>query len=460
MSALMKVLNFYRDRAYFSSMARIALPIAVQNLVMASLNMVNILMIGQLGDAELAAVGLAGQIYFLIHLILFGISSGASMFTAQLWGKGDVANLRRVLGLSLKLGLFGAIIFWAIAVFWPEQAMRFYSEDPAVIGLGAEYLRIFGWSYPFFAITFAYAFVMRSTKNVRVPMLVTVFALTLGIALSYGLIFGAFGLPKMGMMGAAWGSLVAKTVESLLILVAVYWRRDNPAAATWQDILSFDWTFTRNVMKPVLPVVTNELVWALGITTYYAIYARVGTNAVAAINIVTAIEQMIFVVFFGIGNATAILIGNLIGEGKKDQAFIFAGRSIGLQIFVGLFLGAGLYASADAFFGLYKVSATVIDSARAIIVVAASLAWLKGTNMLVIVGVMRAGGDTRFMLVLEVAAIWLVGVPIAALAAFVLKLPVQWVYLMVMIEEAFKFGICLWRYFSRRWIKDLTQDIG
>lgn len=460
MSVLIKVLNFYRDRAYFSSITRIALPIAIQNLVMASLNMVNILMIGQLGDAELAAVGLAGQIYFLIHLILFGISSGASMFTAQLWGKGDVANLRRVLGLSLKLGLFGAIIFWAIAVFWPEQAMRFYSEDPAVIGLGAEYLRIFGWSYPFFAITFAYAFVMRSTKNVRAPMLVTVFALTLGIALSYGLIFGAFGLPKMGMMGAAWGSLVAKTVESLLILVVVYWRRDNPAAATWQDILSFDWNFTRNVMKPVLPVVTNELVWALGITTYYAIYARVGTNAVAAINIVTAIEQMIFVVFFGIGNATAILIGNLIGEGKKDQAFIFAGRSIGLQIFVGLFLGVGLYATADAFFGLYKVSATVIDSARAIIVVAASLAWLKGTNMLVIVGVMRAGGDTRFMLVLEVAAIWLVGVPVAALAAFVLKLPVQWVYLMVMIEEAFKFGICLWRYFSRRWIKDLTQEIG
>jgi Na+-driven multidrug efflux pump len=117
MSVLMKVLNFYRDRAYFSSIVRIALPIAIQNLVMASLNMVNILMIGQLGDAELAAVGLAGQIYFLIHLILFGISSGASMFTAQLWGKRDVANLRRVLGLSLKLGLFGAIIFWAIAVF-------------------------------------------------------------------------------------------------------------------------------------------------------------------------------------------------------------------------------------------------------------------------------------------------------------------------------------------------------
>jgi putative MATE family efflux protein len=460
MSVLMKVLNFYRDRAYFSSIVRIALPIAIQNLVMASLNMVNILMIGQLGDAELAAVGLAGQIYFLIHLILFGISSGASMFTAQLWGKRDVANLRRVLGLSLKLGLFGAIIFWAIAVFWPEQAMRFYTEDQAVIGLGAEYLRIFGWSYPFFAITFAYAFVMRSTKNVRTPMLVTVFALTLGIALSYGLIFGAFGLPKMGMMGAAWGSLVAKTAESLLILVAVYWRRDNPAAATWQDILAFDWEFTRKVMKPVLPVVTNELVWALGITTYYAIYARVGTNAVAAINIVTAIEQMIFVVFFGIGNATAILIGNLIGEGKKDQAFVFAGRSIGLQIFVGLFLGAALYASADTFFSWYKVSDAVIDSARAIIVVAASMAWLKGTNMLVIVGVMRAGGDTRFMLVLEVAAIWFVGVPIAALAAFVLKLPVEWVYLMVMIEEAFKFCICMWRYFSRRWIKDLTQDIG
>jgi len=460
MSLIKKALNFYRDREYFSSILRIALPIAAQNLVMASLNMVNILMIGQLGDAELAAVGLAGQIYFLVHLILFGVASGASMFTAQLWGKGDISNLRRVLGFSLKLGLLGSGIFWALAVFWPEYAMRFYSEDPVVIALGAEYLGIFGWSYPFFAITFAYAFVMRSTKNVRTPMLVTVFALTLGIFLSYGLIFGQFGLPELGMMGAAWGSLVAKVIESLLILVAVYWRRTNPAAATWKDILEFDWAFTSKVMKPVLPVVTNELVWALGITTYYAIYARVGTDAVAAINIVTAIEQMIFVAFFGIGNATAILVGNLIGEGKKEQAYIFAGRSIGLQVFIGLILGLALYASSDMVFGFYKVSDSVIESARAIIIVASSMAWLKGTNMLVIVGVMRAGGDTRFMLILEVAAIWMVGVPIAALAAFVLQFPVHLVYLMIMIEEVFKLGVCLWRFFSRRWIKDLTQSLA
>jgi putative MATE family efflux protein len=460
MSLIKNTLNFYRDREYFSNILRIALPIATQNLVMASLNMVNILMIGQLGDAELAAVGLAGQIYFLVHLILFGVASGASMFTAQLWGKGDVRNLRRVLGFSLKLGLLGSGVFWALAIFWPENAMRFYSEDPAVIALGAEYLRIFGWSYPFFAVTFAYAFVMRSTKNVRTPMLVTVFALTLGIFLSYGLIFGQFGLPEMGMMGAAWGSLAAKVIESLLILAAVYWRRTNPAAATWRDILEFDWVFMAKVMKPVLPVVTNELVWALGITTYYAIYARVGTEAVAAINIVTAIEQMIFVAFFGIGNATAILVGNLIGEGKKEQAFVFAGRSIGLQVFIGLILGLALYASSDTVFGFYKVSDSVIESARAIIIVASSFAWLKGTNMLVIVGVMRAGGDTRFMLILEVAAIWVVGVPIAALAAFVLHFPVHLVYLMVMIEEVFKLSVCLWRFFSKRWIKDLTQSLA
>ncbi|HAE60592.1 MAG TPA: MATE family efflux transporter, partial [Anaerolineae bacterium] len=235
MSFLQKFLDFYRDREYFASLVRIALPIATQSLVMSSLNMVSVVMIGQLGETELAAVGLAGQIFFLVNLILFGVASGAAMFTAQLWGKGDIPNIRRVLGLSLKLGLLGAGVFWALAIFAPQAALQFYTEDPAVVALGADFLRIFGWSYPFFAVTFAYAFVLRSTGNVRLPMAVTVFALSLNTVLAYGLIFGHFGLPKMGVEGAAWAGLIARVVECLLMLAMVYRRRDYPAAASLGD---------------------------------------------------------------------------------------------------------------------------------------------------------------------------------------------------------------------------------
>ena len=443
----------------FRSLVQIALPIAAQSLVMSSLNMVSVLMIGQLGETELAAVGLAGQIFFLVNLILFGVSSGAAMFTAQLWGKGDVFNIRRVLGLSLKLGLIGAGIFWALAIFAPQAALGFYTEDPAVVALGADFLRIFGWSYPFFAITFAYAFVLRSTGNVRLPMAVTVLALTLNIFLAYGLIFGNFGLPKMGVNGAAWAGLIARVVECLLMLMAVYRRPENPAAASLRDIFTFDWAFTVKVMKPVLPVIANEVLWSLGITTYNAIYARVGTNAIAAINIVGAIDQLAFVAFVGMGNATAILIGNLIGKGDKELAFRYAGRSLGLQVLAGALVGLLVYLLADGIFGLYNVSADVIESARSLLVILASAVWLRAANMVIIVGILRAGGDTRFSLALDGAVIWLVGVPLAALAAFRFGWPVELVYLMSLAEEFTKAIFGLWRFFSRKWINNLAETM-
>lgn len=460
MSFVKSVLDFYRDREYFANVVRIALPIATQNLVMSSLNMVSVLMIGQLGETELAAVGLAGQIFFLVNLVLFGIGSGAAMFTAQLWGKGDVANIRRVLGLSLKLGVAGAAIFWALAIFAPQAALSFYTEDPAVAALGADYLRIFGWTYPFFAVTFAYAFVLRSTGNVRAPMFVTILALTLNIFLAYGLIFGNFGLPKLGVIGAAWAGLAARVFECVLMLIIVYRSPENPAAASLTDILAFDWGFTITVMKPVLPVIANEILWSLGITTYNAIYARVGTDAIAAINIVGSIDQLAFVAFIGLGNATAILVGNLIGKGEKEQAFKYAGRSLGLQITAGVLIGLLVFLFADGIFSLYKVSAQVIDSARSVLMLMAAAIWLRAANMVVIVGILRAGGDTRFSLALDGLVIWIVGVPLAAVAAFILNWPVEFVYLMALTEEVTKFIFCIWRFFSRKWINDLAQTIS
>jgi putative MATE family efflux protein len=460
MRFLNAIVDFYRDPTYFDGLARIALPIALQSLVMSSLNMVNVMMIGQLGETELAAVGLAGQIFFLLNLILFGIGSGAAMFTAQLWGKQDVPNIRRVLGLSLFLGLTGAAIFWAIAIFLPEAALRFYSEDPQVIALGAGFLRIFGWSYPFFALTFAYAFVLRSTGNVRLPLAVTLFALSLNTFLAYGLIFGAFGLPQLGVAGAAIAGLIARVVEAGTMLLAVYARKGNPAAATLSELTGFDLKFVATVMKPVLPVIANEFLWSMGITTYSAIYARVGTDAIAAVNIVGTIDQLAFVGFIGMGNATAIMIGNLIGKGEKALAFRYGGRSLGLQISAGVLIGLMVYLLSDGIFGFYKVSAEVIASAKALLTIMAAAVWLRAANMVIVVGILRSGGDTRFSLILDGLVIWLVGVPLAALGAFVFHFPVEYVYLLALTEELTKFCFGLWRFFSRKWINELTQAIA
>ena len=184
MSLFRRICHFYDDPEYFNLLLKIAIPITLQNLLMSSLNMASSVMIGQLGELPVAAIGLAGQLFFLLNLVLFGIMSGAAMFTAQLWGKGDVENVRRVLGFAVKMGLAGSLIFWAIAVFAPEFALGIYTTDQAVIQLGSQYLRIFGWTYPFFAVAFAYAMVMRTTGNVRLPLAVSVSSLVINTVLA------------------------------------------------------------------------------------------------------------------------------------------------------------------------------------------------------------------------------------------------------------------------------------
>ena len=194
---------FFTDREYYRQLVVFALPLALQNLVISSLNMVGVVMIGQLGETPVAAVGLAAQIFFLLQLVLFGINSGASMFTAQLWGKLDLPNIRKVLALAILLGLIAGSVFLGLAWLAPQAVLGIYSEDPQVVALGSEYLRIFGWAYIFFPVTFSFSMVMRSIGDVKTPMLVSTGALAFNALLSYLLIFGKLGLPALGVRGAA-----------------------------------------------------------------------------------------------------------------------------------------------------------------------------------------------------------------------------------------------------------------
>lgn len=457
-----RVVDFYRDREYFRLLVKFALPIALQSLITSSLNMVGVIMIGQLGETSVAAVGLANQVWFLLNLLLFGIVSGCAMFVAQLWGKKDILDVRRVLGLAVKLGLIAALVFWALAMFFPGAVLRLYTKDAAVIELGSQYLRIFGWSYGFYAISAAYGVSLRSTGYVRLPLAVSTAALGLNILIAYPFIFGweAVGLPALGVNGAAIAGLIARVMECLAMLGVVYWDRLNPSAASLDDLLELDFKFMVSVLKPVLPVIANEFLWSMGITTYSAIYAHIGTSAIAAINIVSTIDQLAFVVFLGIGSATAILVGNLIGQGENEKAYRYAGRSLGLQITGGALMGLLVYLFAGNLFQFFKVSPEVIVDARNILTVLALGMSVRSANHVIIIGILRSGGDTRFSLVLDGFVIWLVGVPVTAAGAFLFHLPVHLVYALTLSEEVTKFAVGLGRYFSRKWINDLTQKVA
>ena len=458
MSVFHRIVEFYRDPEYFRNVRRIALPIIAQQAMFSLLNMLSTVFVGQKGDASVAAVGLAGQIAFLLNLVHFGIISGAAMFTAQFWGKRDIPNLRRVLGLCLILALSASLIFFALAQLFPSQILRIYSKDPQVIALGSEYIRTFSWTFLFFAVTFSYALVMRSTGNVITPTMVGVGALVIGTLLSYLLIFGELGLPELGIQGNAVALVIARFLECATLLTIVY-RTRSPVAASLRELIGFDRVFLSRVIKPMLPVILNELFWSLGITTYNIIYGRMGTQSYAAMNIVSGIEQVAFVVFIGVSNATSVLVGNRIGAGKEDEAYVYAGRSIGIGIVGGLLLGLVLQLAKAPVLSLYKVSPEVIENAGYIINVVSFFLWVRVNNMTIVVGILRAGGDTRFSLFLDGIIIWIVGVPMAYLGAFVWDLPVYFVYLCAMSEEATKWILGIHRYFSRKWINNLTIHV-
>lgn len=416
-------------------------------------------MIGQKGDVAVAAVGLAGQIFFLLNLVLFGLGSGTGIFTAQLWGKGDVANIRKVLGLSLRLSLGAALIFFLLSQFFAVQVLEIYSTDPRVIEVGAEYLRIFSWGFFFFAITFGYVFILRSTGSVRLPVAASVISLIISAVLTYGFVFGKFGLPEYGVNGAAIAVIIARVIECGILLGGIYSQKDSTAAATINELMFFDWKFAWRIMKPVIPVALNEIFWSFGITTYNIIYARMGTESIAAMNIFGTIDNMAFVFFIGLGNATAIIVGNKIGAREEKSAYIYAGRSIGLAMSLGIVVGGILLMLRNPVLSLYNVSPKVIEYSYQIMTIAALAIWLRASNMVIIIGTLRSGGDTVYSLILDGFVIWLVGVPLAALGAFYFMFPIQWVYLLVLSEELTKFIFGLRRYYSHKWINNLTHVV-
>ncbi len=455
MHIIARVRDYYNDPEYFPNIRKIAIPIIIQQFTFAGLNMVGVMMVGQKGETSVAAVGFAGQIAFLLQLVHFGIISGAAMFTAQFWGRGDVPNLRRVLGLCLMIAVSASFIFFALSQFLPSEILGIYTKDTEVIRLGTDYVRTYSWTFLFMAVTFSYAFVMRSTGDVKTPTAISVGALLVSTFLSYSLIFGRFGLPEIGIQGAAVAAVISRGLECFVLLIVTYAKK-SPAAASLRELTDFGTSFVARVIKPMLPVILNELFWALGITTYNVIYGRMGTESFAAMSIVSTIEQMAFVIFIGISNATSVLVGNRIGAGKDEEAHVYAGRSLGLGIMGGIVMGLVLQVVKAPVLSLYSVSPEVIANAGNVINVITFFLWVRVNNMTIVVGILRAGGDTRYSLFLDGFIIWLVGVPMAYLGANVFHFPVYFVYLCAMSEEAAKWILGMRRYLSRKWIHNLT----
>ncbi len=452
-------LSFLGDRDFMRSMLAIALPVAFQQLVTASLNMIDVLMVGQLGETAVAALGLANQIFFLLILFLFGVTSGMSIFTAQYWGKGDVENIHKVLGICLAIAVAVAAAFSLAAALIPHRLMSFYTEDQEVIRLGSDYLRIVGLSYVMMAITVSYISVLRSITQVKITVVVSVLALGLKTVLAYMLIFGVGIFPELGVRGAAIGTAIGWMFECILLIVLVYALK-TPLAVNPLSFFRFNRIFVTNVLKTSMPAAINEVLWSVGITSYNAVYARIGTDAIAAVNINATIEELTFVLFIGLGNACAVMVGNKIGAGEKQIAFEYGRRFLILGLTVAVAGGAVVFSLREIVVSLYEISPSAADNLRGLLSVFAISAWLKMLNFILFIGAMRAGGDTRYAMFTELFSIWTIGVPAALIGGFVLHLPVYGVYALVLLEEAAKAIIVFRRFLSRSWIHDLVNVPG
>ncbi len=438
--------------AFSRDLARIAVPIVLQNFIVSAVNLVDTVMVGRLGADAIAAVGLANQVYFLLLLCLFGIGSGSAVFTAQYWGKGDLQGIRRTVGLSLSLAAFVGLAYGLVAVVAPASVLRLYTADPRVVAIGVPYLRTVGFSYLATSLSFVFSLALRSVERVRLPLAGTVVALAVNVALNWVLIFGIGFFPRLGVLGAGIATAAARWIEVFIVVGGSYLKR-YPPAGRLSEFLSADRAFVGSFALIAAPVVVNEVFWSLGMTVHSAVFARVSTEAAASYGILQSIMQLLNVMIFGSASAAAVMIGKKIGENDPATARAWAARFAFSAPLLGLGVGACALAAVPALPFLFEVEPAVLTQSAFMLAALAAVYPVKSYNLHYIVGIGRAGGDTRFGMFFDLFGVWGIGVPAALVGAFVLRLPPWGVFLLLSSEEVVKFFLAAARIKSGKWLR-------
>lgn len=443
-------------RQFYKMVASLVLPMALQNLINVGVTSADVIMLGKVGETALSASSLAGQVLFVMTLIFFGLTSGAAVLTAQYWGKKDIGAIERVLGFSMKIALIVSVTFMAAALAFPGPIMRIFTTEPDVIREGISYLRIIAFSYVFIGITMVYLNIMRSVERVVISTVVYSLSLLINVVLNGIFIFGMFGFPALGIRGAALATLIARITE--FIIVAFYSLKINRQVCfRIKNLFGTDPLLVKDFFTYAFPVLLNELLWGLGISTVTAMIGHLGSSMVAANSVAQVMRQLALVVSFGVANATAIMIGKVIGEGKKDYAKVYGGRFIRLSLCVGT-AGAGLILLiSPAVRAFLTLSPQAKEYLRLMLYVMAYYIISQSFNTTMIVGVFRGGGDTRFGLLVDASTLWCVAIALGAAAAFVWKLPPIPVYMILTCDELLKIPMGALRYRSFKWIRDVTR---
>lgn len=430
----------------------------MQSLIASSLSLVDNLMVGSLGETELAAVGISIQMYFIHWMVMFGFTSGASTYMAQFWGVKDLKNIKKTTGLAVCICFSISVVFFVIAMFFPHMVMRLFTDIPELVELGTGYVRTGAFTFLTISITVPFTAALRTTQQTKLPLYISIFVFTTNTFLNYVFIFGNFGAPKLGVVGAALATLIARCFELLLVLFVVFGKK-NIVAGHFSEYFGWSKELIGRIVKNAVPTTMNETLWGIGTAMYAAAYARVGVTEYAAVQASNTINNLFVMAAFSVGDATLILVGQKLGEGRLDFAYELGKKLLRVGAVLGIIFGGLLIICAKPIIGLFDLTPEGQKYTFYVLIVYGLFMWLAVYNGISITGILRSGGDTIFAMFTEMGSIWFYAVPMAFITTLVLHLPIYFAVLLVKTEDLIKFFILVKRFSSKKWAKNVIHDI-
>ena len=446
----MKQDNFYRR------LTVIGIPMVIQQVISVTLNLADTIMVGKVSENALAAVGAANQIYFILGVVTFGIFSGAAVHAVQYWGIRDITSLRRIVGIDYTMCMVISVPAVFIVFFAAPFFISIFSDNAEVIALGTEYLKIACFSYIFSGMTFVISYNSRAIQDLKYPTIINACAIGLNILLNYILIFGHLGVPALGVKGAAVATLTARVLECIAMHLCIYLRKEHPLKATFEQLFSYSKTLFANVMKTAIPVIITEGLWAVSVSAMFAAYGRIGASALAVSQIAVTVTDFFQTVYFGLGNAAAVLIGEVLGQGRKNTAFEYSRKVLRVTWILNVIMTVVIILARTPIALIYDFSPETTEMLMKVLLVYAVAMTPKMLAYMTICAILRAGGDTVFCMYMDVSFNVGLQIPLAYIGVLVLKWPLHWVMALVAVADFLKVFFCYYRYYSKKWMNIFT----
>ena len=431
---------------------------AFQQLMVALVGVSDAVMMGFLNQDALSAVSLANQVMFVFTLFEFAITSGVSIFAAQYWGIQDKESIEKILGIGLKSTVLVSLPFTLGAMFVPEFMMKAFASEPILIEYGAVYLRYVGLSYFLLAISQVYLTIMKNCEKANMCAIISGASVVINIVFNALLIFGIGPFPELGVAGAAVATVISKVIETLWALAIMC--MPGSIKIRLKYVVRSDKILVKDFWKYTLPLFGNQLGWGLGFTMYSVIMGHLGSDAAAANSIANIVKNIAICVCTGVAIASSVMVGALLGQGKRDLAKAYGNLLLKIAIITGVIAGA-MILCVIPFVPLFTgLTETAQGYLKIMLIVCSYYVIGKSINMTVVAGIFPAGGDSKFGCICDIITMWAVTVPIGLVAAFWLKLPVLWVYILINTDEIIKLPAVFWNFRKYKWLKNLTRTGG